>query len=128
MLYYHTISSEKLRSFTEEIFIKVGHSAENAAKATDVLICADLRGIDSHGVARLIGYIRLIKAGRINPNPQFKINRETLSTLTLDADSGLGLLSGPFAMRKAIEKAEQCGTGWAAVENSNHFGDRKSVV
>lgn len=122
MLNYYTIPQEILRKFTEQVFVQTGHSATDAAKATDVLISADLRGIDSHGVARLTGYVRLTKAGRVNPAPVFSTKRETLSTLTLDADSGLGLLSGPFAMKEAIKKAEHCGTGWAAVENSNHFG------
>ena len=100
----------------------MGCSAEDAATAAQVLVTADLRGIDSHGVARLSGYVRLWKAGRINPKPQMKIVHETPSTAVIDADKALGLVSAPFAMRVAIEKAKIAGTGWVSVKNSNHFG------
>jgi LDH2 family malate/lactate/ureidoglycolate dehydrogenase len=111
-----------LLSFTELAFRKQGMSVEAAAIASKNLIEADLRGIDSHGIARLNGYIRLQKAGRANFNPNFKIIHETPSTATLDADLGLGLHSANFGMQLAIEKAKQVGTGWVAIQNSNHFG------
>lgn len=90
--------------------------------AAEVLVRADLRGIDSHGVARLSGYVRLWEAGRINHNPQIRIVHETPSTAVVDGDSGLGLVIAPFAMKVAIEKAKLAGTGWVSVRNSNHFG------
>ena len=83
---------------------------------------ADLRGIDSHGVARLTGYIRLWEADRANPTPNIRIIHETPSTAVVDGDSGLGLVVAPFAMDIAIEKATKVGTGWVSVQNSNHFG------
>lgn len=94
----------------------------DAIQAAKVLIEADLRGVDSHGVARLSGYIRLKEAGRANMNAAAKIIHETPSTATLDADQGLGLVVAPKAMDIAIEKAKQVGTGWVAIQNSNHFG------
>ncbi|MGN6640510.1 MAG: Ldh family oxidoreductase, partial [Mucilaginibacter sp.] len=87
-----------------------------------VLLRADLRGIDSHGVARLIGYVRLWEKKRINPKPQIKVAHETATTATVDGDAGLGLIVAPFAMQIAIEKAEKYGSGWVSVRNSNHFG------
>jgi L-2-hydroxycarboxylate dehydrogenase (NAD+) len=87
-----------------------------------VLLSADLRGIDSHGVARLSGYVRLWEVKRINAKAAVKIVHETPSTAVVDGDSGLGLVVAPFAMRVAIEKAKQVGTGWVSVQNSNHFG------
>jgi L-2-hydroxycarboxylate dehydrogenase (NAD+) len=117
-----TFSYQQLQSFCEAIFTKIGCSTTDAALATKVLLNADARGIDSHGVARLSGYVRLQKAGRVNPTPHFTVIHETLSTATLDADSALGLVSAPYAMQMAIEKAKHCGTGWVAVQNSNHFG------
>ena len=93
-----------------------------AAKATEVLLGADLRGIDSHGVARLSGYVRLWEAKRINATPTIKVVHESPSTAVVDGDSGLGLVVAPFAMNLAIEKAKACGTGWVAVKGSNHFG------
>ncbi|MBC7745726.1 MAG: Ldh family oxidoreductase [Flavobacterium sp.] len=115
-------SEEALRTFTNTIFLKMGCSVEHAELASDVLIRSDLRGIDSHGVARLSGYVRLWEKNRINTKPDIRIVHETASTATLDGDSGLGLVIAPFAMKIAIEKAEKCGSGWIAVRNSNHFG------
>ncbi|MDF2432893.1 MAG: hypothetical protein JWP44_2524 [Mucilaginibacter sp.] len=100
----------------------MGCSDEHAALASDVLLKADLRGIDSHGVARLIGYVRLWENKRINACPNITIVHETPTTATVDGDAGLGLVVAPFAMRLAIQKAEQYGSGWVSVRNSNHFG------
>lgn len=111
-----------LRSFAEQVFSAIGCSESDAQRASDVLITADLRGIDSHGVARLSGYVRLWEKGRLNTRPDIKIIRNTPSTATVDADQGLGLIAAPYAMDIAMEKAEQAGTGWVAVRNSNHFG------
>lgn len=117
-----TFTEEKLRTFTHSVFIKMGCSEAHAALATDVLIKSDLRGIDSHGVARLSGYVRLWEKSRINAKPDIKIVHETPTTATIDGDGGLGLVVAPFAMEVAIAKAEIYGTGWVAVKNSNHFG------
>jgi LDH2 family malate/lactate/ureidoglycolate dehydrogenase len=87
---YHTFTESNLRSFTKSIFLKMGCPSEHADLAADVLIKSDLRGIDSHGVARLTGYVRLWEKGRINPTPDIKIVHETPSTATIDGDSGLG--------------------------------------
>lgn len=100
----------------------MGCSEEDASVASDVLLSADLRGIDSHGVARLSGYIRLWQAKRINPVPDIKVIHETPSTAVVDGDQGLGLVVAPYAMKLAMKKAEQVGTGWVSVQNSNHFG------
>ena len=111
-----------LTEFAEAVFVKMGCHASDAALATKVLLSADLRGIDSHGIARLIGYVRLWEVGRINATPNIKIVHETPSTAVIDGDSGLGLIVAPRAMEIAMEKAKQVGTGWVSVKNSNHFG------
>jgi LDH2 family malate/lactate/ureidoglycolate dehydrogenase len=116
------ISESDLRTFTQNIFLSMGCSNEHAALAADVLLLSDLRGIDSHGVARLIGYVRLWENKRINANPNITIVHETPTTATIDGDAGLGLVVAPFAMSLAIQKAEQYGSGWVSVRNSNHFG------
>lgn len=118
----NTYTLEQLHTFTKQVFMHCGMSAADAIQAADVLIEADLRGIDSHGVARLSGYVRLWQKKRANMNPKFQIVHETPSTATLDADAGLGLVSAPHAMHIAIEKAKNVGTGWVAIRNSNHFG------
>lgn len=117
-----TFTEEKLRTFTSSVFTKMGCSDEHAKLASDVLIKSDLRGIDSHGVARLSGYVRLWEKKRINAKPNIKIVHETPTTATIDGDAGLGLVVAPFAMKVAIEKAEKYGSGWVSVKNSNHFG------
>jgi len=117
-----TFSYTQLFAFTEAVFRGMGCPEDDATLATETLLAADLRGIDSHGVARLVGYVRLWEAGRINPAPRVGVTYETPSTAVVDGDGGLGLVVGPKAMRVAIEKARQVGTGWVSVKNSNHFG------
>ena len=115
-------SYHQLYAFALNVFLKMGCSNEDASLATSVLLSADLRGIDSHGIARLVGYVRLWEAGRINATPNIKIVHETPSTAVIDGDRGLGLIVAPRAMEIAMEKAKQVGTGWVSVKNSNHFG------
>ena len=116
------ISESRLRAFTQNIFTAIGCSPEHAQLAADVLLLSDMRGIDSHGVARLSGYVRLWEKGRINPTPNIRVVHETATTATVDGDAGLGLVVAPFAMQVAIQKAAQYGSGWVSVRNSNHFG------
>lgn len=94
----------------------------DAVTAARVLLSADLRGIDSHGIARLSGYVRLWEAARVNATPKVKIVHETPSTAVVDGDAGLGLVVAPYAMQVAIDKARNVGTGWVSVQNSNHYG------
>ena len=119
---FHTFTEENLRSFTERVFLTMGCSDADATLAADVLLRSDLRGIDSHGVARLTGYVRLWEKKRINAQPVIKVVHETATTATVDGDGGLGLVVAPFAMKLAMEKAATYGSGWVAVKNSNHFG------
>lgn len=113
---------EKLREFSVRVFQNFGVPKEDALQATEVLACADLRGIDSHGVARLHTYFDMLTLGRINPKPDIKIVRSTSSTATVDGDNGLGLVVGPHANRMAMDMAEKSGSGWVSVCNTNHFG------
>ncbi len=100
----------------------MGCPIQDAQLAADVLLKSDLRGIDSHGVARLSGYVRLWEKERINATPNVRVVHETPTTATVDGDAGLGLVVAPFAMKVAIEKARIYGSGWVSVKNSNHFG------
>src|ERR1700694_2307891 len=103
---------DQLWLFTKNVFIGIGCSEEHAVLAATGLLRADLRGIDSHGIARLTGYIRLWEAIRANVTPDIQIIHETPSTGVVDGDSGLGLVVAPFAMNLAISKAQQIGSGW----------------
>ena len=115
-------SYNALYNFSRSIFEKIGCPPVQAEEAAKVLLSADLRGVDSHGVARLSGYVRLWEAKRVNATPDVKIIHESPSTAVVDGDSGLGLVVAPFAMQVAIDKAKNAGTGWVSVQNSNHFG------
>lgn len=117
-----TFNYHALLKFSQAVFQKMGSSPEHARLAAQVLLRADLRGIDSHGVARLSGYVRLWEVKRVNAKPMIRIVHESPSTAVVDGDGGLGLVVAPRAMEIAIDKANKCGTGWVAVKNSNHFG------
>jgi L-2-hydroxycarboxylate dehydrogenase (NAD+) len=113
---------EALRDFSNRLFLHFGVPKEDAAQAAEVLASADLRGIDSHGVARLHSYFDMLTLGHINPKPEIKVLRSTPSTATIDGDNGLGLVVGPRANRLAMEKAGSFGSGWVSVQNTNHYG------
>jgi LDH2 family malate/lactate/ureidoglycolate dehydrogenase len=115
-------SIHQLDEFVTSVFKEIGCPEVDARLASDVLLAADLRGVDSHGVARLSGYIRLYEKDRLNPVPQLKIIHETPGTAVIDGDRGLGLVVAPKAMEVAMEKAKKVGSGWVAIKNSNHFG------
>ncbi|WP_439182406.1 Ldh family oxidoreductase [Carboxylicivirga taeanensis] len=115
-------TAKQLKSFIKATFLASGASAEHAALASEALVAADLRGVDSHGVARLSGYIRLWQQQRLNMQPDIQITHETPSTAVVDGDLGAGLVVAQKAMNIAINKARNAGTGWVAVKNSNHFG------
>jgi L-2-hydroxycarboxylate dehydrogenase (NAD+) len=117
-----TFPAEALHEFCARVFIYFGLSKSDATQAADVLVAADLRGIDSHGVARMSSYVGQVSEGLINPKPQIKLLRSTPSTATVDGDNGLGLVVGPRANQMAIDLAEKAGAGWVAVMNTNHYG------
>ena len=118
----HVFPAAYLKNFAAEVFMYFGIADADAWQAADVLSRSDLRGIDSHGVARLHTYVDMLELGRINPKPNIKIIREKSSVATVDGDNGLGLVVGPKANEIAMEKAELHGSGWVSVCNSNHFG------
>ena len=117
-----TISADTLEVFMYQVFSSLGFPDYAAHESAHTLIQADLRGIDSHGCARLSGYIRLIDLKRINPKARPRIIRERPSTALIDADAGLGLWIGKEAMDIAVSKARLTGTAWVGVKNSSHFG------
>ncbi|MGH7812028.1 MAG: Ldh family oxidoreductase, partial [Candidatus Binatia bacterium] len=118
----HLFSVVYLRHFAAQVFEHFNVPNTDAELAADVLVLSDLRGIDSHGVARLHTYFEMLELGRINPKPKIKIVREKTSVATVDGDNGLGLVVGPKANEIAMDKAERHGSGWVSVCNTNHFG------
>ncbi|OGQ81280.1 MAG: malate dehydrogenase [Deltaproteobacteria bacterium RIFCSPLOWO2_12_FULL_60_19] len=118
----YLFSSDYLKDFSAKVFAYFGVPSADARQAADVLAKSDLRGIDSHGVARLHTYFDMLALGKINPKPKITIIREKLSVASVDGDNGLGLVVGPKANEIAMEKAEQYGSGWVSVCHTNHFG------
>src|SRR5215467_14576121 len=101
----YTFPIDYLSNFSTEVFIHFGVPEADARQAADVLAKSDLRGIDSHGVARLHTYFEMLELGRINPRPNIKIVREKASVGTVDGDNGLGLVVGPKANEMAMTKS-----------------------
>jgi LDH2 family malate/lactate/ureidoglycolate dehydrogenase len=118
----HTYPAERLREFSARVFRHFGVPADDADLAAGVLAASDLRGVDTHGVARLHTYVDMLTLGRINPKANIRVLRELPGTATIDGDNGLGLIVGPKANDIAIDKALAVGSGWVSVCNTNHFG------
>ena len=117
------VPAEAMRDTVEDLFAANGMQAADAEQAADVLIWADLRGIDSHGVSNMMAfYIQGLKDGTINPAPAWKTITDFGAIANIDSDRGLGLVVGPPAMRLAIEKARQFGIGCVVAGNGRHFG------
>ncbi|MDZ4839642.1 MAG: Ldh family oxidoreductase [Bacteroidota bacterium] len=116
------IKYQQVYRLVVDLWQSLGFPVDVAEIATTNLLLADLRGISSHGIARLPGYIKLIKANRINPAAKPKIVHETMGTARLDGDAGLGLYVGHIAQEIARAKASIAGSGWVSVYNSSHFG------
>ena len=114
--------NKKLHNFVKNIFLETGCSDEDSTTVADVLLAAELRGIESHGLLRIPDYINLWKTKRINSKPEINIIYQTPSTAVVDGDSAFGMIAAKKSMKIAIAKAETCGTGWVSTRNSNHFG------
>ncbi len=116
------VNHKKLKAFMKEGFVNVGVPPEDAEISSEVLITSDLRGIDSHGIGRFKMYIDRIKAGIQLPVTNWKIIKETPTTLLIDGGNGMGHVVSHHAMERIIEKAKKYGMGSAAITNSTHFG------
>ncbi|MBR5543797.1 MAG: Ldh family oxidoreductase [Oscillospiraceae bacterium] len=119
---YINLDVASLRKYCEDIFVKRGYSAEDSAAITDVLLTADLYGIESHGVQRLIRYHLAIEEGSIVPNVEPEVVHETPVSAVLDAPKSMGQVVAKKAMEMAIEKAKKTGFGVVCVRGSNHYG------
>lgn len=119
----HWIDFDTMEDFIIDVFKGVGVPEDDAKICAEVLIAADKRGIDSHGIGRLkpIYYDR-IKEGIQNPVTNFEIVREGFTTAVVDGHDGMGHVIGKKAMQLAIDKAKKFGMGMVAVRNSTHYG------
>ena len=117
------VRHDDLQATTAGIFEKMGVPSEDAAVAADVLVQADLRGVDSHGVSNMLeSYVHGYTEGYINPLPDWKVLRDRPSTANIDADRGLGIIIAPKAMDIAIAKAKQTGIGVVTMGRAGHVG------
>jgi len=119
---YARIDEARLHEYTAAILRSVGMDGQGADTVARVLVASDARGIESHGVARLPQYVRLIDAGVLDPAAAPEIERESVTTALVDAHNGMGHVAGDYAMCLAIAKALTHGVGVVSVRNSNHFG------
>lgn len=114
---------EKLERFVCAALERLQVEPQHARDVAEVLVAADSRGIESHGVARLNSYyVSRLRAGIMNPKPDYRVVRETETTVLVDADNGLGHPASKLAMRHTIEKADRHGAAFGSVRNSNHYG------
>ena len=116
------IDEARLRAFMERAFEAEGLSREDARQTADVLMLADLFGIESHGAQRMMYYHRNIASGSVDVSAAPQILRETPVSALIDGHFAMGQVTASYAMQKAIDKAKSCGVGAVAVRNSSHFG------
>jgi len=119
---FGVVRAEPLTRFCEQVFEKMGVPARDARTTSEVLVLADLRGVESHGVARLRRYYNGLKTGIMIPRPEIKLVHQTPLSALIDAGGALGQVAGRKGMDLAIEKALQSGFGFVSVGNSNHYG------
>ena len=120
---YRLARETDLKGFVARVLEKVGVAPADAVIVADVLVAADLRGIESHGVARLESYyVSRIRAGQIDPTPTLSTVRETATSLLIDAGNGLGHPVSKRTMERLLDKAAVSGAAFGAVRNSNHYG------
>jgi L-2-hydroxycarboxylate dehydrogenase (NAD+) len=120
---YRLSTEPGLKSFVSTVLTKVGVDPEDAAIVADVLVAADLRGVESHGVARLESYyVSRIRAGQLVAKPDVQTVRETPTSLLVDAGNGLGHPTAKRTMERVLQKASQSGAAFGAIRNSNHYG------
>jgi L-2-hydroxycarboxylate dehydrogenase (NAD+) len=111
-----------LEAFVARALTAVGLPMSDAEQVARLMVLADLRGADGHGIFRLPHYVRRIKAGGMNVRPNIRVERETEAMALVDGDNGMGHLVMRFAAEAAIDKAERAGVGWVGVRQGNHSG------
>jgi L-2-hydroxycarboxylate dehydrogenase (NAD+) len=116
------VTAPVLSAFIARAFHATGLPESDAKTLGDLIAEADLRGSDTHGVFRMPGYCRRIRAGGVNAHPNIRLVEERASTALVDGDNAMGHLVMKFAAETAIAKAKQTGIGWVGARMSNHAG------
>ena len=115
-----TVAADALRRFTRDVFVRAGMPEDDAAVVAEVLVWADLRGVDTHGVSRIPMYLRLIDDGDLNLTPSIKIRTESPASILVEADRAAGPIAMTTAMKAAVRKARDAGVGLALVRATTH--------
>jgi len=116
------IAWKPLQGFVKEILTKVGMPPDDAATEAEVMVWANRRGVDSHGVQLLPWYIEAVDIGHMKVKPDIQIVKETPAALFIEADHAFGAVVTVFAMKKVMAKAKAMGIGWAFIRRTNHQG------
>jgi LDH2 family malate/lactate/ureidoglycolate dehydrogenase len=117
-----TIPHQELRELVSGIFVAAGTSREHADTVADVLVWANLRGIDSHGVSRIPRYLELFANGEANPKPAISVDQLRSAVAVVDADAAPGPVALTAAMHQAVSMARSAGVAWVAVRGTVHTG------
>lgn len=116
------VSDKDLQSFVKQIFVAAKSNEQEAGLISEYLVRANLCGVDSHGIIRVMDYVQAVEEGRMKPNVVPRVVRDKGAIATVDAGMGYGQVAGKMAMELAISKAKQYGTGTVAVYNCHHVG------
>lgn len=115
-------SSNALHAFTQAVFASHGLSEAHAHHVADNLVDANLRGLDTHGVARIPSYVKRIELNLVNVHPNITVHSTWPWSAAIDADNAMGAVAGALAMQEALQRANNFGIGAVTVKHSNHFG------
>jgi LDH2 family malate/lactate/ureidoglycolate dehydrogenase len=116
------VAASALQEFTRAAFERLGLPAPDAATVADCLVRANLRGLDSHGVARIPIYTKRLRLGLVNPKPILTTRQVAASAARLDGQDGMGMVVGTAAMEAAVKLARATGVGLVGVHRSTHYG------
>jgi LDH2 family malate/lactate/ureidoglycolate dehydrogenase len=116
------VAAEALRTFVTDVFVAAGMSAAHADTVADVLVWANLRGVDSHGVLRVPRYVAWIRSGDVNPRPSVAVGMETASVVVIEGDRAAGPVAMTTAIGEAVRKARECAVGVVLVRGTTHTG------
>src|SRR5262245_33831495 len=114
------VTADALRRFTRDVFVRAGMPEADAAVVAEVLVWADLRGVDTHGVSRIPMYLRLIDGGERHPSSAVQVRTETSAAILVDADRAPGPIAMTAAMNAAVRKARDAGVGLGLVRATTH--------
>ncbi|MFQ5828835.1 MAG: Ldh family oxidoreductase [Candidatus Methylomirabilia bacterium] len=116
------VRPDVLTNFVSRVLTAAGVDAPDAETVAEILVEADLRGVESHGTTRLAGYVSMIRLGLLNPKPTVQVIRDAPSLSMLDGDKGFGMVVAKQAMHAAMDKAARVGIASVTVRNMTHTG------